>query len=149
MGYYLEEQSFWGKKLFRTAYDVSLLDDSWPQDMFDIVSGNTSRSWERLDAGGLLSHSFELEAKKQGMFYGAPAVITFRIPTKAALQEAYSTPILPLDVLAERPPEKKFDWRLLAKYGSQISVISIVVLFIYLIVTPSKSSAAKASKKKR
>ncbi|XP_016738567.1 translocon-associated protein subunit beta [Gossypium hirsutum] len=136
---------------FSTAYDVSLLDDSWPQDMFDIVSGNTSRSWERLDAGGLLSHSFELEAKKQGMFYGAPAVITFRIPTKAALQEAYSTPILPLDVLAERPPEKKFDWakRLLAKYGSQISVISIVVLFIYLILTPSKSSAAKASKKKR
>ncbi|MBA0781596.1 hypothetical protein Gotri_002505 [Gossypium trilobum] len=128
---------------------MSLLDDSWPQDMFDIVSGNTSRSWERLDAGGLLSHSFELEAKKQGMFYGAPAVITFRIPTKAALQEAYSTPILPLDVLAERPPEKKFDWRLLANYGSQISVISIVVLFIYLIVTPSKSSAAKASKKKR
>nr|KJB76326.1 hypothetical protein B456_012G083000 [Gossypium raimondii] len=61
-------------------------------------------------SGGLLSHSFELEAKKQGMFYGAPAVITFRIPTKAALQEAYSTPILPLDVLAERPPEKKFDW---------------------------------------
>ncbi|KAG4151570.1 hypothetical protein ERO13_D04G073700v2 [Gossypium hirsutum] len=95
---------------FSTAYDMSLLDDSWPQDMFDIVSGNTSRSWERLDAGGLLSHSFELEAKKQGMFYGAPAVITFRIPTKAALQEAYSTPILPLDVLAERPPEKKFDW---------------------------------------
>ncbi|XP_012460250.1 uncharacterized protein LOC105780450 [Gossypium raimondii] len=136
---------------FSTAYDMSLLDDSWPQDMFDIVSGNTSRSWERLDAGGLLSHSFELEAKKQGMFYGAPAVITFRIPTKAALQEAYSTPILPLDVLAERPPEKKFDWakRLLAKYGSQISVISIVVLFIYLIVTPSKSTAAKASKKKR
>lgn len=109
----LEEQSFWGKKWFRTAYDVSLIDDNWPQDMFDIVSGNTSRSWERLDAwvlllfnsinmlfldlinkmqnfaicsGGLQSHSFELEAKKQGMFYGAPAVITFRIPTKAALQ---------------------------------------------------------------
>ncbi|XP_022739950.1 translocon-associated protein subunit beta-like isoform X1 [Durio zibethinus] len=135
---------------FSTAYDVSLVDDSWPQDAFDFVSGNTSQSWERLDAGGLLSHSFELEAKRQGMFYGAPAVITFRIPTKAALQEAYSTPILPLDVLAERPPEKKFEWakRLLAKYGSQISVISIVVLFIYLIVTPSKSSGAKASKKR-
>ncbi|KAL4368944.1 hypothetical protein GQ457_05G019570 [Hibiscus cannabinus] len=134
---------------FSTAYDLSLVDDSWPQDMFDIVSGNTSRSWEKLDAGGLLSHSFELEAKRQGMFYGDPAVITFRIPTKAALQEAYSTAILPLDVLAERPPEKKFELakRLLAKYGSQISVILIVVLFIYLLVTPS--SAAKASKKKR
>ncbi|GMI68306.1 hypothetical protein like AT5G14030 [Hibiscus trionum] len=134
---------------FSTAYDVSLVDDSWPQDMFDIVSGNTSKSWERLDAGGFLSHSFELEAKNQGMFNGAPAVITYRVPTKATVQEAYSTPILPLDILAERPPEKKLEWRLLAQYGNQISVVSIVVLFIYLIASPSKSSAAKASKKKR
>ncbi|KAL0344177.1 UNVERIFIED_CONTAM: hypothetical protein Sangu_1305100 [Sesamum angustifolium] len=134
---------------YATAYDVTLNDDSWSQDVFDIVSGNTSVSWERLDAGTVLSHSFELEAKTRTVFYGAPAVITFRVPTKAALQEAYSTPILPLDVLADRPPEKKFDWRLLAKYGSLVSVISIVVLFVYLVSTPSKSSASKASKKKR
>ncbi|KAL2240677.1 UNVERIFIED_CONTAM: hypothetical protein Sindi_0708900 [Sesamum indicum] len=134
---------------YSTAYDVTLNDDSWSQDVFDIVSGNTSVSWERLDAGTVLSHSFELEAKTRTVFYGAPAVITFRVPTKAALQEAYSTPILPLDVLADRPPEKKFDWRLLAKYGSLVSVISIVVLFVYLVSTPSKSSASKASKKKR
>lgn len=37
-------------------------------------------------SGGLLIHSFELDAKAKGLFYGAPAVITFRIPTKAALQ---------------------------------------------------------------
>ncbi|KAE8680866.1 translocon-associated protein subunit beta isoform 2 [Hibiscus syriacus] len=134
---------------FSTAYDVSLVDHSWLQDAFDVISGNISQSWEKLDAGGVLSHSFELESKRQGMFYGAPAVITFRIPTKAAPQEAYSTSLLPLDILAEIPPEKKFDWRLLAKYGSQISVISIVALFIYLMVTPSKSSSLKASKKKR
>ncbi|KAG4125147.1 hypothetical protein ERO13_D10G080300v2 [Gossypium hirsutum] len=136
---------------FSTAYDLSLVDYSWPQDAFDVISGNISQSWEKLDAGGILSHSFELEAKKQGMFYGAPAVISFRIPTKAALQEAYSTSILPLDVLSEIPPEKKFEWakRLLAKYGSQVSVISIVGLFIYLMVTPSKSNGLKAIKKKR
>lgn len=84
------------------------------------------------------------------MFHGSPAVITFRVPTKSALQEALSTPILPLDVLADRPPEKKFEWvkRLLAKYGSLISVVSFVVLFVYLVASPSKS-AAKGSKKKR
>lgn len=84
--------------------------------------------------GAVLSHSFELEAKTKTVYYGAPAVITFRIPTKAALQvwhfpssyiyllsrctifrlvnfqEAFSTPIMPLDVLADRPPVKKFDW---------------------------------------
>ncbi|KDP41829.1 hypothetical protein JCGZ_26847 [Jatropha curcas] len=132
-----------------TAYDVSLVDKDWPEDLFDVISGNTSKSWERLDAGGILSHSFELEGKVKAIFYGSPALITFRVPTKAALQEALSTPIQPLDVLAERPPEKKFEWakRLLAKYGSLISVISIMVLFIYLVASPS--SAAKASKKRR
>ncbi|KAF4367704.1 hypothetical protein CsatB_021190 [Cannabis sativa] len=134
-----------------TAYDVSLTDDSWPKDLFDIVSGNVSKSWEKLDAGGILSHTFELEAKTKGIFNGAPALITYRVPTKAALQEAFSTPILPLDVLADRPPEKKFEWvkRLLMKYGSLISVISIVVMFIYLVASPSKSGAGKGSKKKR
>jgi len=133
------------------AYDVSLADDSWTHDIFDLVSGNTSKSWERLDAGSLVSHSFVLESQVKGMFYGAPATIKFRIPNKAALQEAYSTPILPLDILADRPPEKKFEWakRLLAKYGALVSVISIMALFVYLIATPSKSGAAKGSKKRR
>ncbi|VFQ80004.1 unnamed protein product [Cuscuta campestris] len=107
-----------------TAYDLSLSDGSWPEDVFDIVAGNTSMSWERLDVGGSLSHSFELEAKTKTLFYGAPAIITFRIPTKAALQEAYSTPIVPLDLLAERPPERKFDlakvWFLLFLYHCYI-----------------------------
>ncbi|XAR52046.1 hypothetical protein NMG60_11006893 [Bertholletia excelsa] len=134
-----------------TAYDVSLTDDSWSKDVFDIISGNTSASWERLDAGALVSHVFELESKIKSLFYGAPAVIRFRVPTKAALQEAFSTPILPLGILADRPPEKKFEWvsRLLTKYGSLISVTSIVALFVYLVATPSKSGAAKGSKKKR
>lgn len=134
-----------------TAYDVSLNDDSWSSEYFNIVSGNTSTSWERLDAGALLSHTFELESKLQTVFYATPAIIRFRVPTKTALQEAFSTPLLPLNLLADRPVEKKFDLakRLLAKYGSLVSVISIVVLFIYLVASPSKSSAAKGGKKKR
>ncbi|XP_048134859.1 translocon-associated protein subunit beta-like isoform X2 [Rhodamnia argentea] len=101
-----------------SAYDVSLADNSWPSDVFAIVSGNTSRTWERIDSGGLVSHSFELEVKEKGMFAGAPAVITFRIPTKAALQEAYSTPILPLNILADRPPQQKIDWAKVRANGS-------------------------------
>lgn len=38
----------------RTAFDVSLTDDSWTKDTFEIVSGNTSISWERLDAYAFL-----------------------------------------------------------------------------------------------
>ncbi|CAL9170515.1 unnamed protein product [Musa hybrid cultivar] len=128
-----------------TAYDVSMNDDSWSQDMFDLVSGSTSKTWERLDAGSSASHSFVLESKAKGMFHGSPAVIKFRIPTKATLQEAYSTPIQPIDVLADKPPEKKFEWakRLLAKYGSLVSVLTLVGLFVYVIATPSKSSKKK------
>jgi len=36
--------------IYRTAYDITLVDDHWPQDMFNVVSGNTSQSWERLHA---------------------------------------------------------------------------------------------------
>ncbi|KAG9455621.1 hypothetical protein H6P81_000129 [Aristolochia fimbriata] len=134
-----------------TAYDVSLIDDSWAPDVFDVVSGNTSKTWDRLDIESKVSHSFVLESKVKGLFYGAPAVIKYRVPSKAALQEAYSTPILPLDILAERPPEKKFEIvkRLLAKYGSLVSVLSIVALFIIMITRPTRSGAGKGSKKRR
>ncbi|KAL5717436.1 hypothetical protein ACHQM5_010436 [Ranunculus cassubicifolius] len=133
------------------AYDVSVNDDSWSPDVFQLISGNISKTWERIDAGSLVSSSYVLESGVKGLFHGAPAVIKFRVPTKTAMQEAYSTPILPLDLLADRPAEKKFEWakRLLAKYGSLVSVISIVTLFMYLLATPSKSGAAKGSKKRR
>ncbi|KAF0901179.1 hypothetical protein E2562_038189 [Oryza meyeriana var. granulata] len=132
-----------------TAYDVSINDDTWPKEAFELVSGEMSKTLERLDPGATASHAFILETKAQGRFQGSPAVITYRVPTKAALQEAYSTPILALDILAERPPEKKFEWRLVAKYGSLVSVVSFVGAFIYLVASPSKSSGAKASKKRR
>ncbi|CAD6267412.1 unnamed protein product [Miscanthus lutarioriparius] len=135
---------------FATAYDVSINDDSWPTEVFELVTGEKSKTLERLDPGATASHTYVLETKTQGRFQGSPAIITYRVPTKTALQEAYSTPIFPLDILAERPPEKKFEWakRLVAKYGSLVSVVSFVGLFIYLVATPSKSSS-KASKKRR
>ncbi|XP_062179875.1 uncharacterized protein LOC133884465 [Phragmites australis] len=134
-----------------TAYDVSLNDDSWPQDAFDIVSGSTSKIVEKLEPGATASHNFVLETKVQGRFQGSPTVIKYRVPTKAALQEAYSTPILPLDILAERPPQQKFELakRFVGKYGSLVSVVSFVGMFVYLVASPSKSSASKGSKKKR
>ncbi|CAM8902097.1 unnamed protein product [Rhodiola kirilowii] len=134
-----------------TAYDVSLTDDSWPQEAFSLISGNTSTSWEKLDAGSVVSHAFELEAKAKEFFLGSPALITFRVPTKAALLVAYSSPIRPLDILADEIPVNKIDLakRLLAKYGSLVSVITFMVLFIYLVASPSKSSGPKGSKRRR
>ncbi|GJZ15218.1 hypothetical protein Tco_0550895 [Tanacetum coccineum] len=66
-------------------------------------------------------------------------------------QEAYLAPLLPLEILSDKPRESTLGLakKLLAKYGSLVSVISIVVLFVYLVATPSKSGAAKGSKKKR
>ncbi|KAK8913777.1 hypothetical protein KSP39_PZI023445 [Platanthera zijinensis] len=94
-----------------TAYEVNLVDDGWPQDKFEIVSGSTSKTWERLDAGATTSHSFVLESKVKGVFQGSPAIIKFRVSTKTALQEAFSTPIQPLYILADKPQEMKFEWK--------------------------------------
>ncbi|KAJ0237880.1 hypothetical protein HA466_0244080 [Hirschfeldia incana] len=128
----------------RSAYDVNMVDDTWNSNLFEIVSGNTSKSWEKLDVGQVLSHSFGLQSKTKGLFYGSPAVVTFRVPSKGVLQ-AYSTPILPLDVLEETIPDKKLDlvMRLVGRFGPQVSVISIIVTFVYLMVTPSKGSKEK------
>ncbi|KAF5957271.1 hypothetical protein HYC85_004496 [Camellia sinensis] len=65
--------------------------------------------YNRGSAGSLVSHSFELVSRVKAMYYGTPAVITFRIPMKSKLQDAYSTPILPLDILADRIPAKKLE----------------------------------------
>ncbi|XP_056685201.1 uncharacterized protein [Spinacia oleracea] len=92
-----------------TVYDVSLVDKNWPTDSFDVVSGNFSRSWDSLDAGAIVSHAIELEPKVKGLFQGSPAVITFRIPNKAAPVVAYSTPISPMNMLADTTPQNKLD----------------------------------------
>ncbi|KAJ1704319.1 hypothetical protein LUZ63_004098 [Rhynchospora breviuscula] len=132
-----------------TAYDVSLNDDTWSKDVFEVVSGATAKTWEKLDPGASVSHSFVLKSDVKGVFQGSPAVVKFRVPTKASLQEAFSSPVRPLDILAERPPEKKFEWakKLAAKYGALVSVVTLVGLFIYIVASPSKSG--KSGKKRR
>ncbi|KAI8022236.1 hypothetical protein LOK49_LG03G03838 [Camellia lanceoleosa] len=98
------------------------------KDVFHIIRGNTSMSLERLDVGALVSHAFELESEVQALFYGALAVITFCIPIKAALQKAYSTPILPLDILADKPPVKKFEWDKLGVHMPEVSELMSYML---------------------
>lgn len=34
----------------RPAYDVTLNDDNWAEEVFETVIGNTSATWEKLDA---------------------------------------------------------------------------------------------------
>ncbi|GER54190.1 translocon-associated protein beta family protein-like [Striga asiatica] len=124
-----------------TAYDVTLTDNSWNQEIFDSIIGNTSKTWDRLDAGSIVSHSFELESKVKTVYYGAPALINYRVPTKSKLQEAYSTPLLPLNILSEPVPQKKIEIKLLSNYGSHISVFLIVVLFAHILSGPKASGA--------
>jgi hypothetical protein len=69
-----------------TAYDVSLTDDTWPSSLFSLVSGNTSQTWDKLEAGGSLSHSFIVESRIKGPFSGSPAVVKYRVASKSTLQ---------------------------------------------------------------
>jgi translocon-associated protein subunit beta len=134
-----------------TAYDVSLTDDTWPSALFSLVSGNTSQTWDKLEAGGSLSHSFIVESRIKGPFSGSPAVVKYRVASKSTLQEAFSTPLPVLDILSDKPAEKKYDWvkKLAVKYGPLVIVLTIVGLFIYLLITPSKSAKYSRLNKKR
>ncbi|XP_027124013.1 uncharacterized protein [Coffea arabica] len=105
-----------------TVYDLSAADDSWSLDVFDVVTGNTSKSWKTVDGGAHVSHSFELEPKAKSVYHGAAALITFRLPTKSK--------------------------KLPAKHGSHILVILLVGCFAHIIVSPSKSSTRNVIKKR-
>lgn len=52
---------------------------------FSIFSSNWIYYFQ-IDSGSSVSHSFLLESKVKGLFHGTPAVIKFRVPSKAALQ---------------------------------------------------------------
>ncbi|VFQ73817.1 unnamed protein product [Cuscuta campestris] len=132
-----------------TAYDVTLTDNSWDPELFYSVSGNASMSWKKLEVASVVSHSFELECGVKTTYYSSPALITYRVATKSKLQEAYSTPILPLEILSEKVVQDKLGLAksLMAKYGSHISVVLIVAFFANAIASPSKSSAGGGKKK--
>ncbi|XP_057499504.1 uncharacterized protein LOC130783756 isoform X2 [Actinidia eriantha] len=49
------------------------------------------------------------ESKVNAACNGAPSIITFSSPTKTELQEAYSTPILLLDILADKSNDTMFE----------------------------------------
>ncbi|XP_024539812.1 translocon-associated protein subunit beta [Selaginella moellendorffii] len=133
-----------------TAYDVSLIDDSWPSSYFNVVSGDTSTAWEKLEVGKSLQHSFVLEPKTKGSFQAAPAVVKYRVAAKSALQEAWSTPLPPLDTLSDKPSGIKYDFikNIALKYGPLVSVLSIVGIFVYLMVAPSSSKKPKSKKRR-
>jgi translocon-associated protein subunit beta len=102
-------------------------------------------------SGGSLSHSFIVESRIKGPFSGSPAVVKYRVASKSTLQEAFSTPLPVLDILSDKPAEKKYDWvkKLAVKYGPLVIVLTIVGLFIYLLITPSKSAKYSRLNKKR
>nr|KAJ0204578.1 hypothetical protein LSAT_V11C500285230 [Lactuca sativa] len=97
------------------AYDVSLSDDGWSPGIFGIISRNTSTSWEKLDV--------YIESRTNSAFYSTPTIITFCVPTKAPLQEAYSIPLLPLEILSDK--SRKITLCLLLQLSSSIECCHI------------------------
>ncbi|KAL2620916.1 hypothetical protein R1flu_001121 [Riccia fluitans] len=128
-----------------TAYDVSLNDDTWPGEFFDVISGSPVQTWEKIDAGATLLHSFVLQAKAKGPFTSPPAVVKYRMAAKSVLQEAYSTPLPEFDILSDKPAANRFDWSFGVQYGPLMLVLSVVGLFIAILVSPSKSKKISKS----
>ena len=55
------------------------------------------------------------------------------------LKEAYSTPIFPLDILSERPPEKKFEW--VSNHSIALNILVYLssdsdIWMLFLVLTP-------------
>lgn len=129
------------------AYDVALNDDTWPAADFDVV-GNATRTWDKLEGGSSVSHSFVAKPKAQGVFAAPPATVTFRLSSKPELQKSLSTPLAPLGLLQPQPKGAKWAWLkdLAQQMGPLVSAIGIVLLMVYVVFVPISK---KSSKKRR
>eukprot|EP00271_Cylindrocystis_brebissonii_P015839 TRINITY_DN38886_c0_g1_i1.p1 TRINITY_DN38886_c0_g1~~TRINITY_DN38886_c0_g1_i1.p1 ORF type:complete len:217 (-),score=33.28 TRINITY_DN38886_c0_g1_i1:543-1193(-) len=135
-----------------TAYDLTLTDDEWPAEKFDL-EGNSSTTWSKMEAGSpRLQHSFLLRPKEKGNFTTEPAVVKYRVASSSDQQLALSTPTPELDVLSDKPQESQLKWvkDLLVKFGPLASCILIVALFAIVLTTPTRPKRnARANKKRR
>ncbi|CAI5989765.1 unnamed protein product [Closterium sp. NIES-65] len=91
------------------AYDVSLDDENWPSDLFEVV-GNTTQSWDSLAMGTTVSHTYVVKPKEKGTFITPPATVKFRVTSKAQLLTAKSTGVPELDLLAPVDQAAKYLW---------------------------------------
>ncbi|CAI5470118.1 unnamed protein product [Closterium sp. Yama58-4] len=130
------------------AYDVSLDDENWPSDLFEVV-GNTTHSWDSLAMGTAVSHTYVVKPKEKGTFVTPPATVKFRVTSKAQLLTAKSTGVPELDLLAPVDQAAKYRWLkdLAIQFGPLVGAISLVVVALLIVFAPITSK--KSSKKRR
>lgn len=133
-----------------TAYDVSLEDNYWPEDIFN-VTGDVIKSWDTLESGGILEHSFVVKPKEKKEWPTPGAVVQYRTASMTTPQTLVSTYIPTLDLLSDKPPEKQYE-HLVAfarKYGPFFITITLVGSFLLLVFTPHKAKKYSKSLKRR
>lgn len=59
------------------AFSVDLTDASWG-DMYEVVEGETSQSWNRIAAGASVNHTIIVKPKYAGPLINQPAKVTYR-----------------------------------------------------------------------
>ncbi|CAI5503278.1 unnamed protein product [Closterium sp. Naga37s-1] len=130
------------------AYDVSLDDENWPSDLFEVV-GNTTQSWDSLAMGTTVSHTYVVKPKEKGTFVTPPATVKFRVTSKAQLLTAKSTGVPELDLLAPVDQAAKYLWLkdLAIQFGPLVGALSLVAVALLIVFAPITSK--KSSKKRR
>jgi len=70
-----------------SALDVQLKDDSFPPEMFDVVSGSFSVGWSRIAPGTNVTHALITRPLKSGVFNFTAAQVTYKPSEDAQLPQ--------------------------------------------------------------
>jgi len=129
-----------------TAYDVQL-HDNWDDAKFSIPVGLADAKWDKLIAGGNLSHTYLVSPEAPGKFDVSPAKVTYRDHPKSQVYAVLSTPVKPLSVVPKSVHERQTSAHL-QEWGIffGLSLISVGAPFLYwnhLSRTNAKQSSAK------
>jgi Translocon-associated protein beta (TRAPB) len=137
----------------RDAHDVSLIDDNWPTDSFEVVSGALNKHWAEIKAQSLETYEVKLRAKKTGAFQADPArVEMFASPSgssasadeeikREALSSAFGIIyVLDANEYARATDRTSRNWLIFAA-----AAVSAVATPLYLWTTTRATLKAKAT----
>eukprot|EP01103_Thecamoeba_quadrilineata_P000495 TRINITY_DN10429_c0_g1_i1.p1 TRINITY_DN10429_c0_g1~~TRINITY_DN10429_c0_g1_i1.p1 ORF type:complete len:189 (-),score=32.41 TRINITY_DN10429_c0_g1_i1:30-596(-) len=89
------------------AYNVSLTDDTWPAEYFDISLGITSVNLEKLAPKSNYTHILAIRPKFSGRIETRPALVEYQVVQKGEKRISYSTDAGYMDVYLRSENERR------------------------------------------
>merc|ERR1711974_361086 len=112
------------------AHDV-VLNDVFASDEFETVVGGAAANWEKIPAGGNVTHAFVVRPLNDGALNTATATVTYRAAPNGATKVSHSTPVPATTVHSDKSGGKQSAFQLVVwlKFGA-LALVPVLLPFL-------------------